>query len=44
VKTDILNVSQETLIRFKNRGGKGIKGMSLNEDDVIDQFISLSTQ
>ncbi len=27
----------------QNRGGKGIKGMSLNDDDVIDQFISLST-
>ena len=29
--------------RVQNRGGKGIKGMTLNEDDVIDQFISMST-
>lgn len=27
----------------QNRGGKGIKGMELNKDDVIDQFISMST-
>ena len=29
--------------RVQNRGGKGIKGMELNKDDVIDQFVSLST-
>ncbi|MBQ3273079.1 MAG: DNA gyrase subunit A [Solobacterium sp.] len=29
--------------RVQNRGGKGIKGMTLNEDDVIDQFIDMST-
>jgi DNA gyrase subunit A len=29
--------------RVQNRGGKGIKGMDLNKDDVIDQFVSLST-
>jgi DNA gyrase subunit A len=27
----------------QNRGGKGIKGMTLNEDDAIDQFVSMST-
>ena len=27
----------------QNRGGKGIKGMELNKDDAIDQFISMST-
>lgn len=29
--------------RVQNRGGKGIKGMDLNKDDMIDQFISMST-
>ena len=29
--------------RVQNRGGKGIKGMELNKDDVIDQFITMST-
>ena len=29
--------------RVQNRGGKGIKGMELNEDDVTDQFINMST-
>ncbi len=29
--------------RVQNRGGKGIKGMELNKDDVIDQFVSMST-
>lgn len=29
--------------RVQNRGGKGIKGMELNHDDVIDQFINMST-
>ena len=27
----------------QNRGGKGIKGMELNKDDVTDQVISMST-
>ena len=27
----------------QNRGGKGIKGMELHKDDIIDQFISMST-
>ncbi len=29
--------------KTQNRGGKGIKGMQVNEDDLIDQFLSLST-
>lgn len=29
--------------KVQNRGGKGIKGMDLNTDDIIDQFISMST-
>ena len=29
--------------KVQNRGGKGIKGMTLNEDDVIDQFVGMST-
>ena len=29
--------------KVQNRGGKGIKGMNLNKDDVIDQFVNLST-
>ena len=29
--------------KVQNRGGRGIKGMELNKDDVIDQFINLST-
>ena len=29
--------------RVQNRGGKGIKGMSMNEDDIIDQFLTMST-
>ena len=29
--------------RVQKRGGKGIRGMELNKDDVIDQFISMST-
>ena len=29
--------------KVQNRGGKGIKGMALNKDDVIDQFIGMST-
>lgn len=29
--------------RVQNRGGRGIKGMELNKDDVIEQFINMST-
>ena len=29
--------------RTQNRGGKGVKGMSLNSDDMIDQMINMST-
>ncbi len=29
--------------RVQNRGGKGIKGMELNKDDVIQQFVYMST-
>ena len=29
--------------RIQNRGGRGIKGMTLNEDDVIEQNITMST-
>ena len=29
--------------RVQNRGGKGIKGMELNKDDFIEQFVSMST-
>jgi len=29
--------------KVQNRGGKGIKGMELNKDDVPDQFVSMST-
>ena len=29
--------------RTQNRGGRGIKGMTLNEDDIIDQNITMST-
>ncbi|MBQ6221277.1 MAG: DNA gyrase subunit A [Solobacterium sp.] len=29
--------------RVQNRGGRGIKGMSLNDDDVIDQSVNMST-
>lgn len=29
--------------KTQNRGGRGIKGMSVNNDDVIDEFISMST-
>lgn len=29
--------------KVQKRGGKGIKGMALHTDDVIDQFVSLST-
>ncbi len=29
--------------KTQNRGGKGVKGMSVNDDDIIEQFLSLST-
>lgn len=29
--------------KVQNRGGKGIKGMALNEDDIIDQFLPLNS-
>lgn len=29
--------------KTQNRGGKGVKGMQVNEDDIIDQFLSLRT-
>ena len=29
--------------RTQNRGGKGVKGMNMNEDDVIDRVINMST-
>ena len=29
--------------RRQNRGGKGVKGMSLNSNDMIDQMINMST-
>ena len=29
--------------RLQNRGGRGVKGMSLNKDDIIDQTITMST-
>lgn len=29
--------------KIQNRGGRGIKGMTLNEDDVIEQNITMST-
>ncbi len=27
----------------QNRGGKGIKGMAVNQDDVVDQFLTMSS-
>lgn len=29
--------------RVQRRGGRGIKGMGMNEDDMIEQFVSMST-
>ncbi|MFV0379359.1 MAG: DNA gyrase subunit A [Anaerorhabdus sp.] len=29
--------------KVQNRGGKGIKGMSVNDDDIVDQVITMST-
>lgn len=29
--------------RTQNRGGRGVKGMSVNEDDVVDMLITMST-
>lgn len=38
-------IKRMTIDTFKtqNRGGKGIKGMGLNSDDMIDQMINMST-
>ncbi len=38
-------IKRMTVDTFKtqNRGGKGIKGMGLNSDDMIDQMINMST-
>jgi len=38
-------IKRMTLDTFKiqNRGGKGVKGMGLNSDDMIDQMINMST-
>lgn len=38
----IKRISQDTY-HVQNRGGKGIKGMTMNEDDVIYQFINMNT-
>ena len=32
-----------TTYRTQNRGGRGVKGMSLNDDDFVDQNITMST-
>lgn len=29
--------------KTQNRGGRGVKGMAVNDDDIIDQFLTLST-
>ena len=29
--------------KLQNRGGRGVKGMTVNEEDIIDQCISMST-
>lgn len=29
--------------RTQNRGGRGVKGMSMNEDDIIDLLVTMST-
>ncbi len=31
------------MYKTQNRGGKGIKGMSTNEDDIVDQMINMKT-
>ena len=38
----IKRISLDTY-RTQNRGGKGIKGMSMHEDDLIDQFLMMVT-
>lgn len=38
----IKRISSDTY-RSQNRGGRGVKGMSLNEDDIVDMLISMST-
>jgi DNA gyrase subunit A len=29
--------------KTQNRGGKGVKGMSVNQDDVVDQFLTMNS-
>ena len=29
--------------QIQNRGGKGVRGMAINPDDIVDQFINMST-
>lgn len=29
--------------RIQNRGGKGVKGMTINEDDIVDELLYMST-
>ena len=29
--------------RLQNRGGKGVKGMGMHEDDIVDQFLTMMT-
>ncbi len=38
----VKRITQDTY-RVQNRGGRGIKGMELNDDDIIDQVVSMST-
>ena len=43
--TDKGYIKRTTIDTFKtqNRGGKGIKGMGLNSDDMIDEMLNMST-
>ncbi len=38
-------IKRNTVDTYKtqNRGGKGVKGMSINEDDIVDEIIFMST-
>ncbi|MBR2990271.1 MAG: DNA gyrase subunit A [Solobacterium sp.] len=38
----VKRITQDTY-RVQNRGGRGVKGMELNENDVIDQAVTMST-
>lgn len=31
------------IYKTQNRGGKGVKGMSVNQDDVVDQFLTMNS-